>query len=428
MSGLEPVGLGYQERLSNGVTLLVNRLREAHGELSAELRITFRGQAPAAPVQHLTTQRVNLLSARSRDMLARYVERRLSHETGGAVIEFSFEATLERFYEAVLAAHRNGGRHPFEVVGGDEEPDDDHPPFILAPLIWAGAPTLVFGAGGRGKSTLAAAAAVSVESGREIVPGWRPLSAPALILDWEDSRSEWDRQIRAIARGAAIQVPTLAYKRMAGSLADQVEEIAAHVTGKAIGLLVVDSVEAACGAGREAEGFNERVERLFAALRHLDVATLLLDHVAGADLDRDGGTPKPYGGVFKLNRVRAAYEVAAEHDPTAGRIEVVLRDVKRNRRARQAPMSVALAFDDFDDYGRAHAIRFERCEITAPELLQTLSRPQQVLQALRGGPLTVSRIAEAVGIKDNHVRSLLTRMAAKGQVTRLNSGLWGRMT
>lgn len=84
---------------------------------------------------------------------------------------------------------------------------------LLAPMIHPQLPCVLFGKGGAGKSTLAAAVAMSLQTGAELVPGWRPsVRAPVLILDFEAISRRWDWTIKALAAGAGIEPPGLAYR------------------------------------------------------------------------------------------------------------------------------------------------------------------------------------------------------------------------
>ena len=399
---VERRGLGYVVRFPLlSVSLGIDRLRERGGELSGELTVSVTDEVSGAD-RHLIRCRFNLSSLTARKSMVGSLQR-LEHAEG-----IPWDLVIEGFCMAVLNAQRAG--QPWEEVGGPEDGNpDESEAMILSPVLWAGAPTLLFAPGGSGKSTLAGAIAVSVTTGRIVVPGWRPMSAPVLLLDWEDAGREWSRQIRAISRGAGIEAPKLTYRRMSGSLADQIEEIAAYVSQHATGLVVVDSVEAACGAGRESEGFNDRVQRLFDALRVLDVAVLLLDHVAGSDLDREGASPKPFGGIFKLNRARAVFELHAEKEPTPERIEVSITDTKRNRRAKLPTQSLAINFSDFDEQGRARCIRYEAVELSAPELVRRLSNIDRIDHLLRSGPQGTKAIASELDLTEAAVRTYVSR-------------------
>jgi hypothetical protein len=173
--------------------------------------------------------------------------------------------------------------------------------------------------------------------------------------------------------------------------------------------VIVDSVEAACGSGREREGWNERGQRLMDAMRELGVAALLLDHVAGIELGHDAPAAKMIGAVAKINRARSVFELRAEKEPTRQRIELTLRDVKRNGRARVPTMSFAACFSDHDEEGTARCIRYVRAVVEAPELVRTLPLADRVGRVLRSGFRTANAIADELGVKPDVVRLTLNR-------------------
>lgn len=70
---------------------------------------------------------------------------------------------------------------------------------------------------------------------------------PALHLDFEWGPDEASRRIKAIAAGLGVTPPAMAYRRCAGLLADQIEEIRTKNAESGAGLLIVDSAGMACG-------------------------------------------------------------------------------------------------------------------------------------------------------------------------------------
>src|SRR5207244_3706535 len=105
--------------------------------------------------------------------------------------------------------------------------------------------------------------------------------------------------------------------------------------------------------------------------RVLETTSLLIDHVTGADLENSHTAAKPYGSVYKQNLARLAFELRQEGDGAAERIEVVLRNSKANDDFRLAPQGFAICRDE-------RAIRIERTDIDAPELVATLSLPERM--------------------------------------------------
>jgi hypothetical protein len=392
---VERQGLGFAgTTFPSGPVLRFDHLRESRGEVHGELYVAN------ATDPELLWGSFNLSSLSARSTTAKFL--------GGRDPVPNWPEILERFCIGVLRLHRE---HGLTTIGGPER-KPVAARMMLKPLLAVGKPTIVFAPGGHGKSTLAVAVAVAVQTGTEIIPGMRPdpsLTAPVLVLDWEEDEDAWDAQLRAVCAGAGIRVPVVQYQPCAGALADQVEEISELVAEHCIGLVIVDSVEAACGSGREHEGWNERAQRLMDALRELRVASLLLDHVAGTDIGQDTPANKMIGAVAKINRARSVFELRAEKEPTADRIELVLRDTKRNGRARVPTMSFATVFEDFDESDTARRIRYERCEVQAPELVSRLSLADQISRALRSGAMTVGAVAGELDAKPAVIRAILNR-------------------
>lgn len=405
---IERIGLGYRAAFAAGVDLVVDRLRESRGELSAELSV--RWSSPALPGQdgHIFRGRFNLSSLTARTSAARF----LGERTRGA--EVPWAELLERFCVGVLDTHRS--IEAFQLVG-DHEPRPA-PARLLHPILPADAATLLYAKAGTGKSTLAAAIAVSVQCGVEIVPGWRPLSAPVLVLDWEASAVEWNDRIQAISAGKSISPPAIHYRRMEGALADRVEELAAFVMDHGIGLVVVDSVGMASGTSRDGSDANESALRLFSALRAIASTSLLVDHIAGAELENHGAVAKAYGSVYKMNLARAAYELRRENDGSAERTELVLRQAKVNDQGHLKPITLAVTYEPGQ-------IRFDTTEATAPELMPLASSLKDRIAAFLGaGAETAPNIALQLELSQEKVRSVLSRHRGKTFI-KLQDGSWG---
>lgn len=410
---VERVGLGYVARFPQLLaTMRLTRLHDSSREgLSGELTVEVGPLPPRNAVQHLAQARFNLSSLTTRKQWA--TELNAKREAG-------WRDALELFCLSVLQLHREGS--PFETLSGSSAATPAR--MLVKPLIWSGAPTLLFGPGGTGKSTLATAIGLVALTGQPILPGFTVAEPVAvLVLDWEDSRDEWEGQIRAICRGAGLEWPlAFHYRRMAGALSDQIEGVAAFVDEWRVGLVIVDSVEAACGSGNDHETYNARAERLFDALRMQPAASLLLDHVAATELDKEGPSQKSIGGVRKRDRARALYALRTQN-ATRERIEVVLSDVKRNRRAKQEPLGIALNFGDFDADGRARRISFGEAKLAAEVRGSAIDRIEAYL--VEEGERSDAELALALGLPAGTIRSCLQRYPKR--IRRLPSGKIGAL-
>ncbi|MFI5399214.1 MAG: AAA family ATPase [Candidatus Binatia bacterium] len=405
---VERKGMGYCAETTIGPVLRFDHIHERGGELHGELHVS------TADKPNLLWGSFNLSSMTVRNTTVKFLSEQ--------VPPLDWRDLLNRFCVGALRLHREGQTR--DHIGGSERVLE-MPRMLWAPLIAADQPTIVFAPGGTGKSLLAVAATVAVETGAQTVPGTHATDpAKVLVLDWEDDARTWDFQLRAVCAGAGVPVPVVQYQCMRTALADRVEEIAAAIAEENIGLVIVDSVEAACGSGREHEGWNERAQRLMDAVRNLGVAALLLDHVAGTDIGQNTPSNKMIGAVAKINRARYVFELRAEKEPTNDRIELVLRDTKRNGRGGVPTMSFAACFSDFDSRGAARNIRYERCEVQAPELVSRLSLADQISRVLRNGAMRAPAVAAELDVKPMSVRMTLNRYKDK-RFVKLPGGEWG---
>lgn len=403
-------GLGFrQQTWANSnitVTLTLERVRETRDGIGGMLGVDLtHPKRPGAPSFRLDQFTYSLASLSSRTTAVRHLTEATTAENLDKLV---WDRLLQKFSADVLRMHGEG--EPVVKVG--RLPQTNNGGALLWPLVWQRKPTTLFAPGGTGKSTLAAGIAVQAQTGATILPGTRTvLTAPVLVLDWETDQDAWNATVAAVARGAGIEAPDVLYRRMNRPLVDDVERVAAIVDENGVGAIIVDSVEAASGSSRDGEGYAEKANGLHDALRLLGCASLLIDHVKGDDLDRDGATPKPYGSVFKVNRAQGGvFELKAQRDPTPERIEVAIIDVKRNRRAKVQPIGLAMHFGDMDADGIAQSISFTATDIEAPEL-QAASRTlrDRMRIAVRQGARTVKDAAEELGTSESNIRKYVSR-------------------
>ena len=384
------VGLGYRLTFGQaGVEILVSRLRESRGELTAEIAITSRRSALDFADGHIHSSRFNLTSISARNTLATTLDKRVKGD---------WSAILERLCLAIVQQERRS--QPVQLIG--RLPRRPAPPKLLDPLLPLGQVSVVFAPGGVGKSTLAAAIAVTVASGEPVISGWSATRAPVLVLDYETTGEEWNDRVAAIAEGAGIDPPDITYRGCSKPLADDIEAVAAFATECRAGLVIVDSVGIASGSSREGSDANESTVRLFAALRSLGVTVLLVDHVKGEDLQTSGPNSKPYGSIYKVNLARSVWELRREKDAVGNRSDLLLLHVKVNDGPKHAPIGLTV------DYS-GDAIAFDLSAVEAPDLAGALPLRERMARVLRSGAQPAARIAEELGVPDAHIRSLLSR-------------------
>src|SRR5205085_6642924 len=107
--------------------------------------------------------------------------------------EIPWKLLLQRACSVVLKRHREGEPLRTLTVDTPVEPLT----FQINPLVFRGKPTVLFGDGGLGKSSLALLCAMLISTG-ETIAGLSALPGIALYLDYEDSYDVHVRRMQAI--------------------------------------------------------------------------------------------------------------------------------------------------------------------------------------------------------------------------------------
>lgn len=402
-------GLGYVMRVPElAIDIAVDRLSRTRGELHGELSVSCGLPGTRSIDGHLHSARFNLSGSSTRATLAKTLVKRSNQP------DIDWEDLLEDFCRRVLAAEREGD--PVRMVGA--QPIVVGETHRLAPILVQDQPAILYGEGGTGKSTLAAAIAVSVETGTVVVDDWVPRKAPILYLDWEAGEKSVNRRIRGVAMGARIpsvvQVRYLDCRRR-GPLYAFAEDVARIVDQDGIGLVIVDSVGMASGTSSEGSDANESAIRLFAAFGFLGTTVLAIDHVSKAEAEAANRPARPYGSIYKTNLARATFELRRQR--TADGASVIgIYNTKANDAATLEPMAMRIVHAD--DGG----ISYEPLGQIPAELTGPLTQADRIAAFLVGERLTPDELSELTGIPTNQVRAVLSRH--KQRFNRLPSGGW----
>jgi len=387
-------GLGYVMHVPEiAAEFSVDRLTRRGGETHGELTVTCGLPGSRSSDGHLHQARFNFSSTTARTGLAKTLAHRSKAD------EVDWFDLLERFCRQVLSAEREG--EPFTDVGALPVPVGED--YRLSPILPEGQVTILYGDGGTGKSTLAAAMAVSVQTGVSLIEGWAPRKAQVLYLDWEAGRQSINRRVRGVAMGASIpEVVQIRHGdcRRRGPLPGFAEDVARYVDQEKVGLVVVDSVGMASGTSNEGADANESAIRLFSAFGYLGTTVLAIDHISKAAADETGKPARPYGSIYKGLLARATFELRRSTTP-AGRSVLGIYHTKANDGPLLPPVSLAV---DHDPDG---SIRYERLSGVPAEL--AISNADKIAAALVGRHLTAAEIAEETGLGDGVVRMTLRR-------------------
>lgn len=351
------------------VALTFTEMEKTARALDAEVEVRLEGPGQRGDAY---SQRLNLLSASQRTEMRRDLDALYGKEIG-------WTAVLNTALTLARSAYVNQER----AVAVREIVDTEEAPEVVATLLPAGVPTVVFGHGSAGKTYLVLRLCVGVALGQPVC-GLAVQRGAVLYIDYEDTDTNWKRRVRRITEGLGYEeLPDLAlhYWPARGiPLPDQIDAIRQTVERLGITLVVVDAAADACG------GEPEKAEvalRYFNALDKLGpgITTLTIAHVAGANTD---DSERPFGSVYWHNRARRTWFVRRVQEEESDVIDVGLYCKKVNDGRKPRPLGLRLAFE-----GRSGPVRIEQASLTdTPELARTRSLKDLLWDLLRR-PMTI---------------------------------------
>lgn len=366
--------------LAQGLMLDVKRLRWERGELFGLLSVAadFAGALTVDGILSLGT--FNLTSPTTRNTRARELA------TRAKAPEIDFASLLEELCQRTIRAEETG--RPLVLLRTVERPPADEAATVSIagfPILRAH-PSILFGDGGTGKSTLALYFAGELER--------RGVST--LYLDWELDQFDHRQQLEKLF---GADMPDVKYRRCDRPLIIEAEAIAEQVQQCGVDFVVCDSVAFACDGPPEAA---EVAQRYFRALRQLKVGSLNLAHITkGENSDK-----RPFGSTFWFNGCRAAwYAEQAEAAATDECMSVGLYHRKFNLGPTRPALGFHIAFGD------------DRISVTPTnvadheQLAVKLPVSQRLYHALRRGPKTLATLSEETGSPVETIERTLRRHA-----------------
>ena len=399
------VGDDYQPDF---LTIEVSAIRQRAGSIYALLTTstTLPGARVIPGTERVLNAEVWLLSDRSRSEYASSLARLIPAPEGAEAIDFGL--VLNEVAERVIERENT----PFSVVrlNGQVRPVTT---FLLEGIIPVRKPTILYGAGGSGKSILAAALAVAIQSGVRFL-GKATRQAEVLYLDWETDEDDIGSRVQVAARGLGVTNPSLRYAPMVRPLEDRVATLARTVAEEDINLIIIDSVGMALGQSRDGDPSDTAI-RFFRALRALDCAVLAIDHISGDDMRRSrAGAGKPYGSVYKWNSARNAFELRVTREPDASGSHLLLKHRKTNIGPFQRDLPLTLDWNDADG-----VVTFS--VDNAPPAPVRVPLDEQIMDTLTVAPATPHQIADLLSDADMtytemEVRRVLKTLISDGKV------------
>jgi AAA domain len=380
------------------VTMTLSRVRESSDGMRGELAVTHGGH-------EIHWGQLPLASTSARETVVKKLVAILDAEP--------WRLMLERAVRATRDAVRQGD--PMVTLTGRPTSPTRA---LLPPLLYEGQPTELFGDGDTGKSLVALAVGISVQSGTGL-PGLKPMRIVRVAyLDWETHLDDMEARHAPLAAGLGIAPPAIVYKRMTRPLVEEATTLAAEFSRRQIGFVVVDSKMYALGRGE----FHETVPAFYSALRlFAPAATLIINHITGEDA-RTGRAARPFGGAFAFNGPRLVWEARRDKDITDA-TAIAFTCIKANNLPRR-PDPFGLRFKPGEDTITISPLDMREA---SPQTTASATLPYRARLALASeGPMTTPAIAKTLGISEASTRTVLRRLEKKGQVVDL--GLEGKAT
>ena len=279
---------------------------------------------------------------------------------------------------------------------------------LLAPYIRENQNMIIFGDGGKGKSTLALKWGIDVALSR----------GPVIYLDWETDDAETWKHFIWLLNGQDLATPeNFYYMRMENTLVRSLQEVKRRVDEVKPVLIIMDSAGEASGSPSN----DEMVLGHFAAMRSLNTAILQIAHIA-----RRGNDTDPYGSVFFKNYSRLCLRIDGEREGNS--TLVAISETKGNNAAPLPPAALRFTFDETMETITVVPDNPQHVEAVAGR--QSIA--DQIWDALEPGPLTVPQLAEILGKPGNSIRAVLGRHSPSGKnstrfVKSISSDRWGRL-
>lgn len=187
-------------------------------------------------------------------------------------------------------------------------------PWIIEELIPDGFPSMIYGAGGMGKSFLSAYLGIEACRGGQKFIGCTFPEEPlnTLIIDYELDEDVQAGRAQKIARGLNLAgIPeNLHYYAPTKPAAKALPEFRGLIKRHDIRFVIIDS-----WGGSGVDGGNpEDTTAFLTELRNMGIATLILDHQAKSQAGESYDSKTAFGSVYKFNMCRSVFQLSKVGD------------------------------------------------------------------------------------------------------------------
>jgi hypothetical protein len=309
----------------------------------------------------------------------------------------------------------SGPRFAFVAPGELAEPAPRA--FRWDPLLPEGAVTLLYGDAGLGKSFIAAALGIAIAAGLPRCLQMPIIGGRVLYVDAELDADEFTRRTYQLARGMGLEAPPmdLLYLNLEHSLAtprgrdwlkDAIADARADVT-------ILDSLSFASAGAK----LNDPGEMAAVLMGLRNIGTFLaLDHSNWAGVQGNQSDSHPMGSFFKRAFSRSMIQI---DQALAGGI--TLRANKATFGAIPQPVHLAIAHQSERTVVQRidlHDGRMAGAERNMPAIERVH------LHLVLNGPTQLDALVEAVDLRKQYVKNLLTALRTQGRAVPSGDAVW----
>lgn len=397
---------------SSGVAMGLDNLHATARQLHADVTVEYLGGG------HLGYSRHDLWSNAAQATLRRHLEdMTVKPRRDEAQVPIPWAQLIEQAF-SIAKRSWNERREPQDMSlwTPGSRPLDHFPGF--APF---GAPTVVYGAGGGGKSQFLQALMLSTVTGRAFDARFRPaVTGPGLYLDWEDDDDTNGRRACAVLAGMGLPAERpprgYYYQFMDRPLVEAAKWIEADIERLGVKVVLVDSLQRACRGSVKDDDVASEIMNV--VRRWKSCTTFLVGHVPKFDAHGDGKTAATIiGSVVFENMARQVWELRKSGDiPRDQGMAIGLYDRKRNRGIEKPPVGLRLHFEGDPDFPTA--IRFGGWSVDGdPTLAQGLAFHERVLAIIRRmGAMDKTGLAAETGESEEKCRKAAQYLVGRGKL------------
>ncbi len=383
----EVAGLHTVTSATHSVRFLFDQLHTQRNSIMAELTITVGG------TEVLSLKDIGLKNNKGQTEIANGLEK----ITG----KIPWKVLFPKACSMVLVRHREGDPLRRLTV----ETPIPSLTYQINPFVFQNKPTVLYGDGGLGKSSLALLCAMLCSMG-ETVAGIRALKGNTLYLDYEDSYDVHVRRMQAIAAcHPCLARAEVRYQFCNEPLPTLTHTLLRRIQSEEITFLVLDSLAAATGG----DAGPEAASKIFRAIRTLNVGTFILAHVSKTPSDGQEH-PTVYGSVFNQNFPRGTWELRKQQDVGEEVVELGLYNWKSNLVRQHTSFGLRVTYN-----AESTKIGYEQSDLSkTPELAQGLPAWARIRTLLEDGhERTTKEVSEDLDLKLSTAKSELSRGAKR---------------